>query len=105
MFADKPFLLVGEHKGNPGSLNFSINGSQILSIFVSVSMDKGIEQGEEPVLEGESPLALTFGKVTGLKPGGLSERIIRVGDKIEFISKDAPVIILKILGTRGEGIV
>jgi hypothetical protein len=44
-------------------------------------------------------------KAAGLKMEGTSERIIRVNDKIEFIGKDVPIIILKVLGKRGEGIV
>ncbi|WP_143311595.1 hypothetical protein [Candidatus Methanoperedens nitratireducens] len=105
MLADEPFLLVGEHKGNPGSFNFYTNGSSVLSIYFSVSTEKDTRPGEEPTVEGESPLASAFSKASGLKMEGTSERIIRVNDKIEFIDKDTPVIILKVLGKRGEGIV
>jgi rRNA maturation protein Rpf1 len=105
MFADEPFLLVGEHKGNPGSFNFYMNGSSVLSIFFSVSTDKDTRPGEEPIVKGDSPLTGAFSKAAGLKMEGTSERIIRVNDKIEFIDKDVPIIILKVLGKRGEGIV
>lgn len=105
MFADEPFLLVGEHKGNPGSFNFYTNGNSVLSIHFSVSTEKDTRPGEEPVVEGESSLAGAFSKASGLKMAGTSERIIRANDKIEFIDKDAPIIILKVLGKRGEGIV
>ena len=105
MFADEPFLLVGEHKGNPGSFNFHMNGSSVLSILFSVSTDEDTRPGEEPIVDGESPLASAFRKASGLKMAGTSERIIRANDKIEFIDKDVPIIILKVLGKRGEGIV
>jgi U3 small nucleolar ribonucleoprotein protein IMP4 len=105
MFADEPFLLVGEHKGNPGSFNFYTNGNSVLSIHFSVSMEKDTRPGEEPTVDGESPLASAFSEASGLKMTGTSERIIRANDKIEFIDKDVPVIILKVLGKRGEGIV
>ncbi len=100
---DEPFLVVGEYKGNPGSFNFYMNGISILSIRANVSMNKEIEPGETPVIEGSSSLAVTLGKATGFKTGGSSERVIRINDQIEFIDKDEPVIVLKIL--KGEGIV
>jgi len=100
----EPFLLIGEYKGNPGSLTFFINGISVLSIYVSVSMDKEINTGEEPVIHGDSPLALAFSKVTGFKDNNESERIIRFSDRIEFIDKGVFYIVLKIISVRGEGI-
>lgn len=96
-FADEPFLLVGEHRGNPGSFNFFVNGKSVLSIHANVSIDKEVGPGGEPVIEGDSPLASALGRATGLKTGGTSERVIRVNDKIEFIDKGVPVIVLKVL--------
>jgi len=100
----EPFLLIGEYKGNPGSLTFFINGISVLSIFITVSMDKDINSGEEPVIHGDSPLSLAFSKVTGLKAGDEAERVIRFSDRIEFIDKGASYIVLKIISVRGEGI-
>lgn len=102
--SDEPFLLVGEFKGNPGSLSFFLNGKSILSIHVSVSMDKEIHSGEIPVIEGDSPLAIAFSKVTGLKTGEVGERIIRINDRIEFMDNVVSYIVLKIRSIRGEGI-
>lgn len=104
-FSDEPFLLVGEHRGNPGSFNFFVNGEPVLSIHASVSLDKEINPGEEPVIEGDSPLARALVRATGLKTAGTSERVIRINDKIEFIDKGVPVIVLKVLDKRGEWIV
>ncbi len=151
MFAGESFLLVGESKGNPGSLNFFLNGvgvksfgvreskthkinhgdteaqrynsvSQclsgehqtflqppngrcVLSIRANVSLDKEIEPGEAPVIEGDTPLAFALSKAAGLEIGGSSGRVIHVNDRIEFIDKGVPYIILKLIGIRGEGIV
>ena len=102
--SDEPFLLIGEYKGNPGSLTFFINGISVLSIFVSVSMDKDINPGEEPVIHGDSPLALAFSKVTGFKANDEVERVIRFSDRIEFIDKGVSYIVLKVISVRGEGI-
>jgi hypothetical protein len=102
--SDEPFLLVGEYKGNPGSFTFFSNGISVLSIFFSVTMDKGIYPGEKPIIEGFSPLALSFGRMTGLKVGDHSGRVIRINDKIEFIDKGLSYIVLKVISLRGEGI-
>ncbi len=120
-FGDEPFLLVGEHKGNPGGFKFFVKGECILSIHANVSLDNDIEPGKEPVIEGESPLALALIKAIGLGNGkasefdepndnppfstGLSKRVIHVNDRIEFIDKSVPRIVLKVLEARGEGIV
>ncbi len=100
----EPFLLIGEYKGNPGSLTFFFSGISVLSIFVSVSMDKGINQGEEPAIYGDSPLALAFSKVTGFKAREEAERIIRFSDRIEFIDNGVSYIVLNVRSIRGEGI-
>ena len=103
--SDEPFLLVGEYKGNPGSLSFFLNGKSVLSIQFSVSMDKEIHSGEKPVIDGDSPLAIAFSKVTGLKAGEVGERVIRINDRIEFIDNRLSYIVLKVRSLRGEGIV
>ena len=102
---DEAFLLVGEHKGNPGSFKFFSNGRCILSIHANVSLDNEIEAGEAPAIEGESPLAIALGKATGLTMGNSSKRVIHVNGRIEFIEKGVPCIILTVLAVRGEGIV
>ena len=102
--SDEPFLLIGEYKGNPGSLTFFFNGISVLSIYVSVSMDKEINQGEEPLIQGDSPLALAFSKVSGFKDREGVERVIRFSDRIEFNDKGVPYIVLKVRSIRGEGI-
>ncbi len=102
--SDQPFLLIGEYKGNPGSLSFFFNAISVLSIFISVSMDKEINPGEEPVIYGDSPLALAFGKVSGFKAGERCERVINFSDRIEFIDKGASYIVLNVRSIRGEGI-
>lgn len=100
----EPFLLVGESKGNPGSLSFFLNGISVLSIHVSVSMDKEIHSGETPVIDGDSPLAIAFSKVTGLKTGEVGKRVICINDRIEFIDNRVSYIVLKLRSVRGEGI-
>jgi len=102
-FEDEPFLLVGEYKGNPGSFNFFSNGKCVLSIRANVSLDKDIDSGVEPVIQGNSPLALDLSKVTGLKTGGKSQKVILVNDNIEFVSGGESFIKLKVLEVRGEG--
>lgn len=102
--ADEPFLLVGEYRGNPGSFEFFSGGRRVLSIRANVSLDKDIEPGEKPVIEGDTPLAALLSEATGFKLGEISERTIRVNDRIEFIDNGEPYIILKVLGIRGEGI-
>ena len=102
--SDEPFLLVGEYKGNPGSLSFFLNGISVLSIHVSVSKDKEIHSGKTPVIEGDSPLAVAFSKVTGLKIGEVGERLIRINDRIEFIDNRVSYIVLKLISVRGEGV-
>ena len=100
----EPFLLVGEYKGNPGSLSFFLNGKSVLSIFFNVSLDKDINPGKRPVIEGDSPLAIAFGKATGLGTREKSQRVIRIGDRIEFVEKEVSYIVLNVIGLRGEGI-
>ncbi|KCZ70720.1 hypothetical protein ANME2D_02744 [Candidatus Methanoperedens nitroreducens] len=104
-FADEPFLLIGESKGNPWSFNFFIDGRCILSIHANVSLLKETKPGQEPIIEGNTPLALALSKVTGLRIGGSSERVIRVDDSIGFLDRDVPYIVLKVLERRGEVIV
>lgn len=101
---DCPFLLVGESKGNPASFNFFLKGKNILSIKANVSLDKEIDPGAEPVIEGDSNLAYALSKATGFKLGKGSERAIAVNGRIEFIDKGTPYIILKVIEIRGEGI-
>lgn len=101
----EPFLVVGDYKGNPGSFNFFVKGSSVLSIRASVTMDKEVHTGEMPVIEGNSPLAIALSESSGFKIGGISGRVIRVNDRIEFFDRGNPVIILKVLGIRGEGLV
>lgn len=98
------FLLVGESRGNPANFNFFSKGKCVLSIKASVSLDKEVNCGAEPVIEGESNLAHALSIATGFKLRGDSERAIRVNDKIEFIDKGVPYIILKVIEIRGEGI-
>ncbi len=105
MFAGEFFLLVGESRGNPASFNFFSNGKCVLSIRANVPLDKEIESGEAPVIEGDTPLALAFSKAAGLKMGKNSGRVIHVNDRIEFIDDGVPYIILKVLAVGGEGIV
>ncbi|MDP2841424.1 MAG: hypothetical protein Q8O17_04015, partial [Candidatus Methanoperedens sp.] len=57
-------------------------------------MDKEIHSGEKPVIEGDSPLAIAFSKVTGLKAGEVGERVIRINDRIEFIDNRVSYIVL-----------
>ncbi|NJD76049.1 MAG: hypothetical protein FIB08_02990 [Candidatus Methanoperedens sp.] len=105
IFGDEPFLLVGEHKGNPGSFVFYSGGTCVLSIRMSVSRDEEIGCGAEPVLEGNNELARALGRVTGLITGGNGERVIHVNGRIEFIDKGVSYIVLTVLAVRGEGIV
>lgn len=100
----EPFLLIGEYKGNPGSFTFFLDGKSVLSIFINVSMDKDINPGERPVIEGDSPLAIAFGKAAGIGTGEKSQRVIRIGDRIEFVDKEVSYIVLNVISSRGEGI-
>lgn len=104
-FDCEPFLLVGESRGNPGSLTFFSNGECVLYMRVNVSLDKECDFSGAPVIEGNTTLAIALGKATGLKMGESKERVIRVNDRIKFIDRGMPCIILKVLETRGEGIV
>ncbi len=103
ILSGEPFLLVGEYKGNPGSFTFFLNGTSVLSIHASVSVDNEIHPGEKPVIDGDSPLALAFSKVTGLKSANAGERIIRINKNIEFFDKGVLYISLNIISSRGEG--
>ncbi len=103
-FGDEPFLLVGEHKGNPGSFKFFVKGDCVLSIHANVSLDNDIEPGEAPLIEGDNALATAFAKATRLGKGK-SSKVIHVNDRIEFINKGVPRIVLKVLEAGGEGIV
>lgn len=105
LLAAPSFLVVGESNGNPASFNFFLNNECILSIRANVSLDKEIDLAGEPVIKGDTPLAFALSKATGLRMGEDGERIIRVNDKIEFIDKGKPYIILKVLEARGDGIV
>ena len=104
MFGNDPFLLVGEYRGNPGTLNFFLDGVCVLSIRINVSVDNEIGHGEDPVIKGDSALAHALGKATGLMVDGNSERSIRVSDRIEFIERGSSYIALTILAIRGEGV-
>ncbi len=104
--ADTEVLLrVSEHKGNPGSFNFFVQDTCILSIRFSVALEKDIHSGEAPVIEGDTSLAAAFVKATGFKKDGSSSRIIRIAEDIKFIDSGEPFIILKLVDFRGEGIV
>lgn len=103
-FANKPLLLrIGESKGNPARFDFFLRGKCILSIKVSVSLDKEAKHGKKPVIEGNTKLAFTLSKATGLEIGKTSERLIKVSEeRIVFMDKDIPYIILKLKGVWGE---
>ena len=98
-----PFLLVGEYKGNPGSFRFFLNGKCVLSIRANVSLDKDIRAGVEPIIQGNNPLALDICKITGLRIGEESERVIRIEENIEFICEGKSYVKLTVLEVRGEG--
>jgi len=102
-FADKPFLLVGEYKGNPGSFSFFLRGKCVLSIRANVSLDRDIGIGNEPIIRGDNSVALVISKITGLRTGDQSKRIILVNDNIEFTDDGESYIKLKVLEVRGEG--
>jgi U3 small nucleolar ribonucleoprotein protein IMP4 len=102
-FADKPFLLVGESRGNPGNFSFFLNGKCVLSIHANVSLDTDIGVGVEPIIQGNSPIALDISKITGLKIGEGSERVINVEKNIEFTCEGKSIIKLTVLEIRGEG--
>jgi len=110
-FADEPFLLVGEYKGNPGTFSFFFNGKCVISIRANVSLDRDIGFGIEPVIQGNNPLVLDLSKVTGLRTevrtetntGIKDRRVIMVNDNIEFIDNNESYIKLKVLEVRGEG--
>lgn len=87
------------------ALFFFLNNECVLSIRANVSLDKEIGLPGEPVIKGDTPLAFALSKATGLRMGESGERVIRVNDRIEFIDKGKPYIILKVLEARGEGIV
>ncbi len=105
MLADTSFLVVGESHGNPASLNFFLNNECVLSILADVSLDTEIGLAAAPVIEGDTPLANALSKATGLRMGKNGERVIRVNDRIEFIDREKPCMILKVLEALGEGIV
>jgi U3 small nucleolar ribonucleoprotein protein IMP4 len=100
--AVEPFLLVGEYKGNPGSFSFFSNGKCVLSIRANVSLDKDIRVGVEPVIQGNSSLALDLSRITGLRAGEGSERIIKIEKNIEFTFEGKSYIKLTMLEVRGE---
>ena len=110
-FADEPFLMVGEYKGNPGTFSFFFNGKCVISIRANVSLDRDIGFGIEPVIQGNNPLVLDLSKVTGLRTevrtetntGIKDRRVIMVNDNIEFIDNNESYIKLKVLEVRGEG--
>jgi U3 small nucleolar ribonucleoprotein protein IMP4 len=102
-FADKPFLLVGESRGNPGSFSFFLNNKCVLSIRANVSLDTDIGVGVEPTIQGNSPITLDISKITGLKIGQGSERVINVEKNIEFTCEGKSYIKLTVLEVRGEG--
>jgi rRNA maturation protein Rpf1 len=101
--ADETFLLVGEYKGNPGSFSFFFKGKCVLSIRANVSLDKDIRVGVEPVIQGNTFLALDISKITGLRTGEGSERVIKIENNIEFTCKGKSYIKLTVLEVRGEG--
>jgi rRNA maturation protein Rpf1 len=102
-FADQPFLLVGEYKGNPGSFSFFLRGKCVLSIRANVSLDRDIGIGNEPVIRGDNSVAFDLSKITGLRIGEKSKRVILVKDNIEFTDDGESCIKLKVLEVRGEG--
>jgi len=102
-FADKPFLLVGESRGNPGNFSFFLNSKCVLSIRANVSLDMDIGVGVEPTIQGNSPIALDISKITGLKIGEGSERIIHIEKNIEFTCQGKSYMKLTVLEIRGEG--
>jgi rRNA maturation protein Rpf1 len=104
MLGNGHFLLVGEHKGNPGNLNFFSDGRCVLSIRANVSADNEVGCAGEPVVEGDCALAVAFRKAAGLRVKGSSERVIRVNERIEFIEKGTSYIVLTVLAARGEGV-
>jgi len=74
-----------------------------LSIRANVSLDKDTGVGVERVIQGTTPLALDFCRITGLRTGEVSERIIRIEENIEFIYEGKSYIKLTVLDARGEG--
>lgn len=99
------FLVVGEHRGNPGSFNFFSEGRCVLSLRANVTREMDIYPGSEPVIQGNNNLVNVLSKITGFKIKDAGERIIRVDNRIEFIDKGAIYISLNVIEIRGEGIV
>ncbi len=102
-FAGEPFLLVGEYRGNPGSFSFFHHDECVLSIRANVSLDTDIDAGMEPIILGSNSLAFDLGRITGLRIGEESGRVIRVDDDIEFIEGGKSIIKLRVLEIRSKG--
>jgi hypothetical protein len=62
-----------------------------------------IGAGAEPIIQGNSPIALDISKITGLKIGEGSERIINIEKNIEFTCEGKSYMKLTVLEVRGEG--
>jgi hypothetical protein len=102
-FADQPFLLVGESRGNPGNFSFFLNRKCVISIRANVTFDTDIGVGVEPIIQGNIPLAFDICKITGLRIGEGSERVIKIEKNIEFTCESKSYIKLTVLEVRGEG--
>lgn len=100
--SEKPFLLIGEYKGNPGSLNFFFGGRCVLSIRANVSLDTEIGAGAEPVIKGNNSLAHDISRVTGLRKDINSRRIINIDENMEFSEDGKSYIKLTVLDVRVE---
>lgn len=96
------YAVIGEYKGNPGNITIQ-RGEAELELRISVRLLKDVRPGPEVVVVGEHRIAEVLADVLGLPhlEYGEYRRLIYVSrDRLEFIDRGEPRIILAIRGGR-----
>ncbi|HIH43741.1 MAG TPA: hypothetical protein HA257_01245 [Candidatus Methanoperedenaceae archaeon] len=93
-------LVIGDIKGNPGSLVFYVDGREVLSMRFTLAMCEDFPASEKPVIPGEGELAEKLAGALGIGRGN-GARAIRVDDsRMEFLDRGEPVVVMKLLSVR-----
>ncbi len=104
-------ILIGDQKGNPGSIRIYRNNLCRLSLFFSIHAEwdiKILSKGIPPVVTGTSELSSILGKLLDLKhitteesdSGKIERKIIVTDNSIECIDSDKKVIVFKIISWK-----
>lgn len=98
-------LVIGDIKGNPGSMALYIDGREELSLRFNLMLCEEFQAREKPVILGDGELAEKLAGALGIGKGDGARAIMIDDMRMEFLDRGEPVIVMKLLGVnmRGRG--